>query len=63
MTPPKLKGLGRGLDALLAANNAPENQRQDSLPVGSLQPGKYQPRTRMTPVRSRNWRRRSRRRA
>jgi ParB family chromosome partitioning protein len=47
--PPKLKGLGRGLDALLAANNAPENQRQDSLPVGSLQPGKYQPRTRMDP--------------
>ena len=49
MTPPKMKGLGRGLDALLAANNAPESQRQDSLPVGSLQPGKYQPRTRMDP--------------
>jgi len=51
MTPPKpkLKGLGRGLDALLAANNAPESQRQDSLPVGALQPGKYQPRTRMDP--------------
>lgn len=49
MTPPKLKGLGRGLDALLAANNAPENQRQDKLPVGALQPGKYQPRTRMDP--------------
>ena len=49
MTPPKLKGLGRGLDALLAANNAPENQRQDKLAVGSLQPGKYQPRTRMDP--------------
>ncbi len=49
MTPPKLKGLGRGLDALLAANNAPESQRQDALPVGVLQPGKYQPRTRMDP--------------
>jgi ParB family chromosome partitioning protein len=49
MTPPKLKGLGRGLDALLAANNAPESQRQDTLPVGALQPGKYQPRTRMDP--------------
>ena len=49
MNPPKQKGLGRGLDALLAANNAPETQRQDSLAVGSLQPGKYQPRTRMDP--------------
>ncbi|CAG0986848.1 putative chromosome-partitioning protein ParB [Rhodocyclaceae bacterium] len=49
MNPPKMKGLGRGLDALLAANNAPESQRQDSLPVGALQPGKYQPRTRMDP--------------
>jgi ParB family chromosome partitioning protein len=49
MNPPKMKGLGRGLDALLAANNAPENQRQDSLSVGVLQPGKYQPRTRMDP--------------
>ena len=49
MTPPKMKGLGRGLDALLAANNAPESVRQDTLPVGLLQPGKYQPRTRMDP--------------
>ncbi len=49
MNPPKPKGLGRGLDALLAANNTPETQRQDLLPVGALQPGKYQPRTRMDP--------------
>jgi ParB family chromosome partitioning protein len=49
VNPPKQKGLGRGLDALLAANNAPETQRQESLPVASLQPGKYQPRTRMDP--------------
>ena len=49
MNPPKMKGLGRGLDALLAANNAPESQRQETLPVGVLQPGKYQPRTRMDP--------------
>ena len=49
MNPPKMKGLGRGLDALLAANNAPEGHRQDTLPVGALQPGKYQPRTRMDP--------------
>jgi len=49
MNPPKQKGLGRGLDALLAANNTPETQRQDTLAVGALQPGKYQPRTRMDP--------------
>ena len=49
MNPPRQKGLGRGLDALLAANNAPDAQRQDSLAVGALQPGKYQPRTRMDP--------------
>ena len=49
MNPPKQKGLGRGLDALLAANNTPEVQRQEMLSVGVLQPGKYQPRTRMDP--------------
>ena len=49
MKPSKQKGLGRGLDALLAANNAPETQRQEVLAVGALQPGKYQPRTRMDP--------------
>ena len=49
MNPPKQKGLGRGLDALLAANNTPEIQRQEMLTVGVLQPGKYQPRTRMDP--------------
>jgi len=47
--PTKQKGLGRGLDALLAANNTPETQRQEMLAVGILQPGKYQPRTRMDP--------------
>ena len=47
--PSKQRGLGRGLDALLAANNTPESQRQDMLAVGALQPGKYQPRTRMDP--------------
>lgn len=49
MNPPKQKGLGRGLDALLAANNSSESQRQEMLAVGMLQPGKYQPRTRMDP--------------
>ena len=43
----KLKGLGRGLDALLAGNEATGKEQQRSLPVGSLQPGKYQPRTQM----------------
>jgi len=47
--PTKQRGLGRGLDALLAANNTPEVQRQEMLAVGVLQPGKYQPRTRMDP--------------
>ena len=49
MNPPKQKGLGRGLDALLAANVTSETQRQETLAVGALQPGKYQPRTRMDP--------------
>jgi len=46
------KGLGRGLDALLAGNDeiaSAGGQRQETLPIGSLQPGKYQPRTRMDP--------------
>ena len=45
----KFKGLGRGLDALLAGNDAekPRADIQRSLPVDQLQPGKYQPRTRM----------------
>jgi ParB family chromosome partitioning protein len=44
------KGLGRGLEALLSGNDgATEAQRQAMLPVGDLQPGKYQPRTRMDP--------------
>jgi ParB family transcriptional regulator, chromosome partitioning protein len=49
MNPPKMKGLGRGLDALLAANTSTEASRQDTLSVDVLQPGKYQPRTRMDP--------------
>jgi ParB family chromosome partitioning protein len=49
MTPPKLKGLGRGLDALLSGNDSASPARQETLPVGQLQPGKYQPRTRMDP--------------
>jgi len=43
----KLKGLGRGLDALLAGNENQGKEQQRSLPVSRLQPGKYQPRTQM----------------
>ncbi|WP_300452034.1 ParB/RepB/Spo0J family partition protein [Accumulibacter sp.] len=43
----KSKGLGRGLDALLAGNEASNREQQRLLPVGHIQPGKYQPRTRM----------------
>ena len=43
----KQKGLGRGLDALLAGNEAQGREQQRALPVGQLQPGKYQPRTQM----------------
>ena len=46
----KMKGLGRGLDALQAGNEKPGKEQQRSLPVGRLQPGKYQPRTQMDPA-------------
>ncbi|HXS51113.1 MAG TPA: ParB/RepB/Spo0J family partition protein [Usitatibacter sp.] len=43
------KALGRGLDALLGAAPAEsrEEERLAQLPIASLRPGKYQPRTRM----------------
>ena len=43
------KGLGRGLDALLAGtdDDAPPKGAMQSVPVGALRPGKYQPRSRM----------------
>ncbi len=46
----KIKGLGRGLDALLGGDSAPAAVAGDAintLPVTALQPGKYQPRTHM----------------
>ncbi|HEX9180389.1 MAG TPA: ParB/RepB/Spo0J family partition protein [Burkholderiales bacterium] len=44
----KLKGLGRGLDALLATGNeVPAGETLQNLAVTALQPGKYQPRSRM----------------
>ncbi|MBN7821817.1 ParB/RepB/Spo0J family partition protein [Bowmanella sp. Y26] len=56
----KKRGLGRGLDALLATSNQHVKQEQDleqleksgelqKLPVEFLQPGKYQPRKDMSP--------------
>jgi ParB family chromosome partitioning protein len=50
----KKRGLGRGLDALLgdAAPAEPvANESTTTLPVESLQPGRYQPRTGMDPER------------
>ncbi len=46
----KLKGLGRGLDALLGEGDTNDGERLLTLPVESLVPGKYQPRTRMDEV-------------
>ena len=44
----KPRGLGRGLDALLGGEDTtPRKDAMASLPVGSIRPGKYQPRTRM----------------
>ena len=49
MTPPKMKGLGRGLEALLGSDvtTGSDASNLTTLSVGQLQPGKYQPRTRM----------------
>ena len=47
----KMKGLGRGLDALLGGEEPAvaraAGDQQAELKVDLLQPGKYQPRTRM----------------
>ena len=46
----RMKGLGRGLDALLGGEAAPTPavaDKQAELKIELLQPGKYQPRTRM----------------
>ncbi len=45
----KLKGLGRGLDALLAGNDSRGVDTLSELAVGMLRPGRFQPRTRMDP--------------
>ncbi len=45
-----MKGLGRGLDALLAKDDESSGDRIKTLRLDELQPGKYQPRTRMDQV-------------
>lgn len=46
----KLKGLGRGLDALLGESEpSPVKDRLTDLPTSRLQPGRYQPRTQIDP--------------
>jgi ParB family transcriptional regulator, chromosome partitioning protein len=45
----KLKGLGRGLDALLSGNDERADDALTELAVGLLKPGRFQPRTRMDP--------------
>jgi len=50
MATKKFKGLGRGLDALLGGDSditTPDANTPSELPVGKMQAGKYQPRTRM----------------
>ncbi|APA70776.1 ParB/RepB/Spo0J family partition protein [Janthinobacterium sp. 1_2014MBL_MicDiv] len=50
MATKKLKGLGRGLDALLGGGGdfaSPDTHQPSNLPVSQMQAGKYQPRTRM----------------
>ena len=41
------KGLGRGLDALLAGNDDPPASALQTIAIDRLQPGKYQPRTKL----------------
>ena len=43
----KHKGLGRGLDALLGADEAERRDTLGTLPISAIRPGKYQPRTKM----------------
>ena len=45
----KLKGLGRGLDALLSGGDEKADDTLTELAVGLLKPGRFQPRTRMDP--------------
>ena len=46
----KQKGLGRGLDALLGADETERKDALGTLAVSAIRPGKYQPRTKMDPA-------------
>lgn len=46
----KHKGLGRGLDALLGADDTERKDALGALPINAIRPGKYQPRTKMDPT-------------
>jgi ParB family chromosome partitioning protein len=46
----KLKGLGRGLDALLGSDEGERKDALGTLPISAIRPGKYQPRTKMDPA-------------
>jgi ParB family chromosome partitioning protein len=43
----RVRGLGRGLDALLSPEEPTQPDRLSELPVTALRPGRYQPRTQM----------------
>jgi ParB family chromosome partitioning protein len=43
------KGLGRGLEALLASRPRPPGDTRGMLPLGAIQPGRFQPRQAMQP--------------
>src|SRR5215207_1396042 len=45
----RTKGLGRGLDALLGGEASPAASSPTTMSLARLQPGKYQPRTKMNP--------------
>jgi ParB family chromosome partitioning protein len=45
----KPKGLGRGLDALLGADDTPRRESLGTVDTALIRPGRYQPRTRMEP--------------
>jgi hypothetical protein len=55
----KLKGLGRGLDALLADNDAQSREQQRTLPVGISSRASISRVRAWTALRSKNWRPRS----
>lgn len=46
----KVKGLGRGLDALLGGDDAQPHEQLLNVALTQLRPGKYQPRTQMDPA-------------